>query len=308
MKYLEVAQRIRGALDANQPVVALESTLIVHGMPWPDNLKTAFMMEAVVRQEGAEPAVIAVEEGAVRVGLDEDQLRELADGGYVKAGTRDLPGVLAGGEKAATTVASTIYLAHLAGISVMATGGIGGVHRDAWSSGDVSGDLQELARTPLTVVCSGAKSILDLPLTLEALETLGIAVVGYRTDEFPAFYSRGTGLPVPRRADSPQEIASIVAAARALKLPSAVLVVQPPPEDEALDAAQVEAWTQEALSAARARGVRGKDVTPYLLRHIQEAGGKRVLRANRSLAICNARLAAQIARGRPPRPDGSTNG
>ncbi|HSR53534.1 MAG TPA: pseudouridine-5'-phosphate glycosidase [Acidobacteriota bacterium] len=293
--HLSISDRVSQALKAGQAVVALESTLIAHGLPWPENLKTAFLMEDMVRREGAEPAVIALENGAVRVGLSEDELRQLADAGYAKAGTRDLAGVLARREKAATTVASTIYLAHLAGISVTATGGIGGVHRDAWETGDVSGDLQELARTPVTVVCSGAKSILDLPKTLEMLETLGVPVVGYRTNEFPGFYSSETGLPVPQRADSPEDVAALVSAARSLELPSAVLVVQPPPHEDALDASQVEAWTQEALSAARSRGVRGKDVTPYLLRHIQDSGGKQVLRANRSLAASNARLAAQIA-------------
>jgi pseudouridine-5'-phosphate glycosidase len=294
---VDVSAEVADTLAAGGAVVALESTIISHGMPYPDNLTTARAVEQVVRDAGAVPATIAVVDGRVRVGLDDAALERLASGGddVAKASRRDLPFVVARGATAGTTVAATTYLAHAAGIGVFATGGIGGVHRGVERTLDVSADLVELGATPVTVVCAGAKSILDLPRTLEVLETEGVPVIGMGTDEFPAFFSRESGLSVPHRVDSVAELAAVVAAHRDLALPGGILVANPIPAADAIPAAEITAWIEQALSDADRSGVSGKDVTPYLLGRIVELTGGKSLVANVALVKNNARLAAELA-------------
>ena len=293
---VEVAPEVTEALSQGRAVVALESTIISHGMPFPDNLTTAAQVEAVVRDNGAVPATIALVEGRLRVGLDESALRRLAQGeDVVKASRRDLPALMARGATAGTTVAATMYLAHLAGIAVFATGGIGGVHRGAEHTFDVSADLTELGSTPVTVVCAGAKSILDLPKTLEVLETLGVPVLGYGTEEFPAFFSRTSGLPVDHRVDGAQAMASVLDHHRRMGLPGGVLVVNPIPAADELPAAEIDDRIEQAVADAERRGVTRKEVTPYLLGRINELTDGRSLVANIALIKNNAAVAAQIA-------------
>jgi pseudouridylate synthase len=291
-----VAPDVVAALAAGQAVVALESTIITHGMPYPANLETARAVENVVRAEGAVPATIALVDGRARVGLDDAGLARLASSpGLAKASRRDLPALAAAGASAGTTVAATMYLAHLAGIPVFATGGIGGVHRGADRTFDISADLDELAGTPVAVVCAGAKSVLDLPATLEALETRGVPVIGYRTDEFPAFFSRGSGLPVDHRVETPEQLAAVIAAHRAFGMRGGLLMANPVPVDDALDGSDVEAHVEQAVADAEAAGVSRKDVTPYLLARVNELTGGRSLIANIALVKNNARLAARVA-------------
>lgn len=291
---LAVAQDIARALANTSPVVALESTVITHGLPHPENLELAQAMEAEVRAAGGLPATVAVLDGRLQVGLDAAQLERLAQGeAMVKISTRDLGPALALGLSGGTTVAATLFAAHRAGIRVFATGGIGGVHRQA--SHDVSADLYELARTPMIVVCAGAKAILDLPATLERLETLGVPVLGYQTDHFPAFYSRDSGLAVTRRVDSPGEVAGIAAAHWRLGLPAALLVTVPPPPEVALPLDEVENAIEAALEEAQEEGVRGPAVTPFLLARVSALTGGASLQANLGLLRQNARVAAQIA-------------
>lgn len=294
---IEVAPEVAAALAGGHGVVALESTIISHGMPYPDNLATARAVEGVVREHGAVPATIALVDGRVRVGLDDAALERVAagDGEVAKASRRDLPVYVARTATAGTTVAATMYLAHRAGIGVFATGGIGGVHRGAERTMDVSADLVELGATPVTVVCAGAKSILDLPRTLEVLETEGVPVVGVGTGEFPAFFTPESGLPVPHRVDSVAELAALVAAHRDLGLPGGILVANPIPAADAVPAAEIGARIEEALADADRAGVTGKDVTPYLLGRIVELTGGRSLTANVALVRNNAALAAQLA-------------
>jgi pseudouridine-5'-phosphate glycosidase len=294
---IDVSPEVAGTLAAAGAVVALESTIISHGMPYPDNLATARAVEQVVRDAGAVPATIAVVDGRVRVGLDDAALERLASGGdeVAKASRRDLPVLVARKATAGTTVAATMFLAHAAGIGVFATGGIGGVHRGVERTLDVSADLTELGATPVTVVCAGAKSILDLPRTLEVLETEGVPVIGIGTDEFPAFFSRESGLPVPHRVDTVAELAAVVAAHRDLGLPGGILVANPIPAAAAIPAAEITAWIEEALADADRLGVSGKDVTPYLLGRIVELTGGASLVANVALVKDNARLAAELA-------------
>jgi pseudouridine-5'-phosphate glycosidase len=298
---ITVAPEVAAALADGRGVVALESTIISHGMPYPDNLATARAVEAVVAGLGAVPATIALVDGRVRVGLDDAALERVASGGdevsaeVGKASRRDLPVFVARKATAGTTVAATMYLAHRAGIGVFATGGIGGVHRGAERTMDVSADLVELGATPVTVVCAGAKSILDLPRTLEVLETEGVPVVGVGTDEFPAFFSRESGLAVPHRVDSVAELAAVVAAHRDLGLPGGILVANPIPVADAVPAAEIGARIEEALADADRAGVTGKDVTPYLLGRIVELTGGRSLTANVALVRNNAALAAELA-------------
>ncbi len=292
---LVVRAEVAAALEAGTPVVALESTLIAHGLPWPLNIETAQAAEREVRAAGAIPATIAVLDGEPVIGLDEEQLLRLAQGGDIlKASRRDLATAIAQGRTAATTVSATMVLAHWAGIRVFATGGIGGVHRNATQTGDVSADLMELARTPVAVVCAGAKSILDLPRTLEMLETLGVPVAGYATDTFPAFYLCSSGERVSARVDSPDEAAALLAA-HWLLWGRGVVIAQPLSAELALDP---EEW-QDALATAEmlaaARNVRGQEVTPFLLARLAELTEGRSLRANQALILANARLAAQIA-------------
>jgi len=295
---LPPAFRISGpvsqALEAGLPVVALETTVITHGLPYPENLSLAKDMEAEVMQAGAQPAAIGVLDGIVHIGLEMAQLERLAvEKGMHKISTRDFAPAIAKGWSGGTTVAGTMLVAQRAGIRVFATGGIGGVHRQP--SYDVSADLLQLANTPMIVVCAGAKAILDLPATLEYLETCAVPVVGYQTDEFPAFYSRSSGLKTSARADAPEDVAAIARAHWELGMTSAVLVVAPPPDESALPNETVEEAIREALQDAQVQGVRGQEVTPFLLRRVSQLTGGSSLRANLSFLRNNARLAAQIA-------------
>jgi pseudouridine-5'-phosphate glycosidase len=300
---LTVLPAVEAALRDGRPVVALESTIVTHGMPYPRNLQTARAVESTVREHGAEPATIAVLNGAPRVGLEPFELERLAaagaggprEGSVVKASRRDLPAVVARGGSAGTTVAATMYLAHLAGIRVFATGGIGGVHRGAETTFDVSADLDELARTPVAVVSAGAKSILDLPRTLEVLETRGVLVVGYGTGEFPAFFSRASGLALDHRADTPAELAAVLAAHQALGGRGGILVANPVPPADELPADEVTASIDQAVAEAERSGVGRKELTPYLLGRVVELTGGRSLTANVALVRNNAALAAATA-------------
>jgi len=291
---LEIQPQVQEALDANSPLVALESALIAHGLSYPQNLETAQALEQAVRENGAVPATIAIIEGKIRVGLTEGELRRLAtQEGVRKVSRRDLPIAVARGEEGATTVAATMYVAALAGIEVMATGGIGGVHRG--QATDISADLPELTQTRVAVVCSGAKSILDLPLTLEWLETHGVPILGYRTDEFPAFYSRRSGLPVDARVDTPEEAARIIRMKWALGLEGGVLVTVPVPEEAELPRELAEKAIERALAAAEEQGVMGKALTPFLLGQIAQSTGGASVEANIALLRNNAAVAARIA-------------
>ena len=292
-----LSDEVAAALSSGAPVVALESTIIAHGLPVPRNLEVARAIEDVVRARGAVPATIAVLEGVVRIGLDEDSLERLATGEDIaKLGVRDLAAAVAAGGHGATTVASTAVLAAGQGIEVFATGGLGGVHRDARESWDESADLAALASVDLVVVCSGVKSILDVAATLERLETLGVAVVGYGTDRFPGFYLSDSGQPVGWTAETPEEAARIHALGRELGLPPHALVVANPlPAAEQVEPELHDRVLAEGLALARERGVVGKDVTPFLLDHLHRASGGESLRANERLILRNAELAARIA-------------
>lgn len=275
-------------------MVALESTLITHGLPRPKNLEVARAMEATIRESGAVPATVAILSGQITVGLTDDQLAYLAESDNVrKCSRRDLPIVLGRGGDGATTVAGTMMVAHRAGIQIFATGGIGGVHRG--HPFDVSADLLELGRTPVTVVCAGAKAILDLPLTLEILETQGVPVLGYGTEEFPAFYTRSSGLPVDIRCDTPEEVAEIIRARDTLDLPGGTLVTVPIPADSELPADEAELAIASALAEAEEQGIQGKGVTPFLLARVSELTGQASLRANVALLLNNACVASAIA-------------
>ncbi|MFI5271737.1 MAG: pseudouridine-5'-phosphate glycosidase [Ktedonobacterales bacterium] len=294
--YLTIAEPVRAALDAGRPVVALESTVIAHGLPRPANVQVARAMEAAVRAEGAVPATVALLDGRIVIGLDDAQLERLGnEQGVLKASRRDLGPALARRATAATTVAGTLACAALAGIAVFATGGIGGVHRGAPASFDISADLIELAHAPVLTVCAGAKAILDLPLTLEYLETHGVPVIGFQTDELPAFYTRESGLPVPHRADTPEEVAAIAHAQWSAGLGGGALVMCPIPREHALPAAAAEAAIATALEEARAQGIRGAATTPFLLGRVAELTGGDSVAANRALLLNNATRAAQFA-------------
>lgn len=290
----KVSDEVKAALAGGPPVVALESTLITHGLPQPENARVGKWLEAVCRECGAIPATIAVLNGVPRVGISEAELDHLASlSNTRKCSLRDLPIAMARGENGGTTVAATMHLAHEAGIRVFATGGIGGVHRG--HPFDVSNDLTALGDIPITVVCAGAKAILDLPLTLEVLETNGVTVVGYQTDELPAFYYRKTGIPVDVRCDTPSEIAAIIAKRDEAGLRQAILVVNPVPDDDAMDAAEAEAAITEALREADRNGINGKHVTPYLLSRVSTLTNAKSMKANLSLLANNVRLASAVA-------------
>jgi pseudouridylate synthase len=286
-------REVSEALDEGRPIVALESTLIAHGLPQPENVEIAHMIEAAVRDEGAVPATIAVVEGMVRIGLDRQALEEIGGGDVAKCSARDLPIVMARRATGATTVAATATLAVRAGIGAFATGGIGGVHREARESWDESADLVTLGQTPITVVCAGVKSILDVEATLERLESLSVTLLGYQTDRFPGFYLEDSGFPVPWRVDTPEEIADIAHARAELGL-GAIVVAQP--IDEPLDANLHDRVLAEGLAAAAETGVRGKDITPFLLDYFHRETQGASLEANVRLVLRNAALAAQIAR------------
>jgi pseudouridine-5'-phosphate glycosidase len=291
----EIQPEIAHALALGRAVVALESTLICHGLPRPRNLDLALAVEAAVRDAGAVPATIAIVDGRIRVGLDSATIERLArTDGVVKCSPRDLPLVIAQGGLGATTVAGTIRIAAAAGVRVMATGGIGGVHRGGETSLDVSADLHELARSGVAVVCSGAKIILDLPRTLEVLETLGVPVACFETDSFPAFYARESGLRLPR-LDALEDLVALVEAQARLGWPSGLVIANPPPEALALPRAEVEAWLASALAEARAHGVAGRDETPFLLAELARRSGGRTVALNEALVLDNARLAARLA-------------
>jgi pseudouridine-5'-phosphate glycosidase len=293
-KPLQLSDQVRQALETGQAIVALESTVIAHGLPYPTNLEAARRMEDIVRQNQAVPATIAVLDGQVCVGLNDANLEHLATAkGIRKVSCRDLPIVVACHQDGATTVAATATIAAWAGIPIFATGGIGGVHRNA--PFDISNDLPTLASVPVAVVCAGAKSILDLAATLEWLETAGVPVVGYETDEFPAFYSRHSGLPVDVRVDTPLDAAAIVRAERELGLPGGTLIAVPVPPEAELPAKQLESAITSALSEAEARGIEGNASTPFLLKWIARQTNGASLKANVALLENNARVAAQIA-------------
>ncbi len=295
--WLRLSDEVREALQDGRPVVALESSLIAQGLPVPHNLETALAAEAAIRASGAVPATTALEDGRVIVGAERALLERLADPERViaKAGSRDLGPLLAHDALASTTVSATMRAAHLARIAVFATGGIGGVHRGASSSFDVSSDIDELAATPVAVVSSGAKSILDLPATVEMLETRRVPVVGYGVDELPAFYSTSSGLRLTHRVDGPGEAAAAIAAHRSIPGSGGMLIVQPPPGELAIDADEVDAWIAEALRDANERGISGGAVTPHLLSFVAGASGGRTLRVNIGLIVNNARTAGMIA-------------
>ena len=293
---LSLSAEIADALAAGQAVVALESTIITHGMPYPENVETARAVEAVVRENGAVPATIALIGGRIRVGLDADELDRLGRAkGVMKASARDLAAALVAGKDAGTTVAATMAIAALAGIEVFATGGIGGVHRGAEATFDISADLIELARTPVAVVCAGCKSILDIGKTLEFLETQGVPVVGYGTDEFPAFFARSSGHRIDHRFDSPAELARVIRMERRLGSESGILIANPVPEADGLDAAEMETRIAAAVAEAERAGIGQKAVTPYLLARVRELTGGKSLAANVALIRNNAALAARVA-------------
>ena len=294
---LELSPAVQMAMQARRPVVALESTIITHGMPYPQNLEAARAVEAAVRAEGAEPATVAVMDGTIRIGLTAAELDRLARSpDAMKLSRADLAYCLVRGAIGATTVAATMICARLAGIEVFATGGIGGVHRGAETSFDISADLRELGATPVTVVSAGAKAILDLPKTLEVLETLGVPVFAYGQDELPAFWSRGSGLRAPLRADSPAEIAAAHRMRARLGLSGGQLVANPIPEAAEIPREEIAPVIETALAEAEAQGIAAKEVTPFLLDRIHALTGGRSLAANIALVLNNARLAARIAR------------
>jgi len=296
--HLDVAPEVAEALAANRPVVALESTIISHGFPYPANVECALTAEQTARDAGAVPATIAIIGGRPTIGLSAEQIEHLATAGALgvaKASRRDIGVLVARGDDGATTVAGTMVLAALAGVRVFATGGIGGVHRGAQESFDVSADLLELARTPVCVVCAGAKSILDIGLTLEVLETHGVPVLGYRTADFPAFYTPTSGHRTDACVDSAEEIAAVLRAREALGLEGGVVVANPIPEQYAIDPEVLDGWTRTALTEAASAGVHGKDVTPFLLARLHTLSNGVTEDANKQLVYNNVRLAAQIA-------------
>ena len=297
MKYLEISEEVKTALAQGKPVVALESTIISHGMPYPKNVETALRVEKIIRENGAVPATIAIIKGKFKAGLSEEEITYLGKKGLdvTKASRRDLPILAARKEDGATTVAATMIIAALAGISVFATGGVGGVHRGAETTMDISADLEELAETPVVVVCAGCKSILDLGLTLEYLETKGVVVIGYQTNELPAFYTRNSGLSVDYRMDTPREIAEAFKAKEDLSLKGGMLVTNPIPEEFSMDASFINAKIDEAIKEAAALGIKGKETTPFLLDKIQQITGGESLASNIQLVYNNAALAAHIA-------------
>lgn len=296
-EHLDIAPEVRDALASKRAVVALESTIICHGMPYPRNAETALRVEAAVRDGGAVPATIAILGGRLKVGLDENEIGDLAERGpgIAKTSRRDIPFVVARGEDGATTVAATMIIAAMAGIEVMATGGIGGVHRGVQETMDISADLEELARTNIAVVCAGIKSVLDIGRTLEYLETVGVPVVGFGTDTVPAFYARSSGFPVDYRVDDPAEAARAIRAKFSLGLDGAMIIGNPVPEADALAAEEIDGVIEAAIEEMNERGVTGKDTTPFLLARIAEKTGGRSLEANIALILNNARVAAEIA-------------
>ncbi len=296
-KYLDIAPEVQQALAEGRPVVALESTIISHGMPYPQNVETALNVEKIIRENGAVPATIAIIGGRLKAGLTPEEIDYLGKTGtaVAKASRRDLPVLVAEGRDGATTVTTTMIIAHMAGISVFATGGIGGVHRGAETTMDISADLEELAHTPVMVVCAGAKSILDLGLTLEYLETHGVPVIGYGTKELPAFYTRKSGFAVDYEIDTPEELANAFHVKQDMGLGGGMLVTNPIPEEYSMDADVINKAIDEAVAEAKAKGIHGKETTPFLLAKIKDLTGGDSLDSNIQLVYNNARLAAQTA-------------
>ena len=296
-EYLKISPAVQKALDEGRPVLALESTIISHGMPYPQNLETARLCEAEARKHGVEPATVAIIHGKLCAGLTDEELEYLAKAGpkVAKASRRDLPILAARGADGATTVAATMIVAAMTGIRVFATGGIGGVHRGAEVTMDISADLEELARTPVAVVCAGAKSILDLGLTLEYLETKGVPVLGYRTETLPAFYTDESDFKVDYRMDSPEEIAAAVTAQRDMGYPGGMLITNPIPHQYAMPKDVIDAAINQALAEAKEQGVKGKATTPFLLARVCELTGGESLKSNIKLVLNNVALGAQIA-------------
>ena len=296
-RYLDVAPEVQEALKAGKPVVALESTIISHGMPYPQNVETALNVEKIIRESGAVPATIAIIGGRLKAGLTPEEIDYLGKtgAGVTKASRRDLPILVAEGRDGATTVTTTMMIAAMAGIEVFATGGIGGVHRGAETTMDISADLEELAETPVMVICAGAKSILDLGLTLEYLETHGVPVIGYQTEELPAFYTDRSGLKVDYRLDTPEEIAAAFMAKMELGMNGGMLITNPIPHEYAMDPDEINKTIDQAIRDANELGIKGKALTPYLLDHIQKMTGGRSLESNIQLVLNNARLGAKIA-------------
>lgn len=294
---IKVAEEVKKALAEGKAVVALESTIISHGMPYPQNVETALRVEEEVRKSGAVPATIAIIDGVPTVGCNREEIEKLGKAGLTvtKVSRRDIPIVIAKGLNGATTVASTMILAEKAGVKIFATGGIGGVHRGAEKTMDVSADLDELSKTNVTVVCAGAKSILDLNLTMEYLETKGVAVIGYGTDELPAFFTRESGIKVGYRMDTPKEIAESMKAKEDMELEGGMLVTNPIPEEYSMDVEVIGEAIDKAVKEAEEKGVKGKDITPFLLDKIQKITGGDSLASNIQLVLNNARLASQIA-------------
>jgi pseudouridine-5'-phosphate glycosidase len=296
--YLVVSPEVKKAIEENKPVVALESTIISHGMPYPKNVETALKVEQIVRENGAIPATIAIIKGKLTVGITPEEIDYLGKKGLevTKASRRDIPVLVARGEDGATTVAATMIIAHMAGIKLFATGGIGGVHRGAETTMDISADLEELSNTNVSVICAGAKSILDLGLTLEYLETKGVPVIGYQTDELPAFYTKESGFKVNYKMDSPLEIAKALKAKEELRLKGAMLITNPIPDEYSMDKELINGVIEKAVEEANSLGVKGKDITPFLLDKIQKITEGKSLEANIQLVYNNAKLGAQIAK------------
>ena len=296
-KYLDIAPEVAAALAEGKPVVALESTIISHGMPYPQNVETALAVEKIIRDNGAVPATIAIIGGRLKAGLTPEEIEYFGKKGpeIAKASRRDLPVLIAKGQDGACTVTTTMMIAHMAGISVFATGGIGGVHRGAETTMDISADLEELGQTPVMVICAGAKSILDLGLTLEYLETKGVPVIGYGTDELPAFYTRKSGFGVDYRLDTPAELAAAFHAQREMGLKGGMLVTNPIPEEYSMDADVINAAIDKAVAECKAQGIHGKATTPFLLARIKDITGGDSLDSNIQLVFNNARVAAKTA-------------
>ena len=296
-KYLDISPEVQQALAEGKPVVALESTIISHGMPYPKNVETALLVEKTIRDNGAVPATIAIIGGRLKAGLSPEEIEYLGKSGrkVAKVSRRDLAAIVARGADGATTVTTTMIIAHMAGIRVFATGGIGGVHRGAETTMDISADLEELANTPVMVVCAGAKSILDLGLTLEYLETKGVPVIGYGTDELPAFYTRRSGFGVDYRVDTPAQLAAMFKAQQELGMKGGMLVTNPIPEQYAMDKEVIDAAIDQAIRESREKGIHGKETTPFLLARVVELTGGDSLESNIQLVLNNAVVASRTA-------------
>lgn len=296
-KYLDISPEVQQALADGKPVVALESTIISHGMPYPKNVETAMLVEKTIRENGAVPATIAIIGGRLKAGLSHEEIKYLGKSGrkVAKVSRRDLAAIVARGADGATTVTTTMIIAHMAGIKVFATGGIGGVHRGAETTMDISADLEELAGTPVMVVCAGAKSILDLGLTLEYLETKGVPVIGYGTDELPAFYTRSSGFGVDYRVDTPAQLAAMFKAQQELGMKGGMLVTNPIPEQYAMDKAVIDAAIEQAVAESKEQGIHGKETTPFLLARVVELTGGDSLESNIQLVLNNAIVASKTA-------------